>query len=95
MKIVLGNKFAEVIFMEKNNHEMMLKVPQITIVFWIAKLLTTAFGEAFSDYIFFGHFFSEHVTILIGLGVLLILLAIQLTAKKYVPWIYWRCFCWN
>jgi uncharacterized membrane-anchored protein len=75
--------------MGKNNHEMMLKVPQITIVFWIAKLLTTAFGEAFSDFIFFGRFFSENVTILIGLGVLLIFLAIQLTIKKYIPWIYW------
>ena len=75
--------------MGKNNHEMALKVPQITIIFWIAKLLTTAFGEAFSDYIFFGHFFSKHVTILIGLGVLLTFLIIQLTTKKYIPWLYW------
>jgi uncharacterized membrane-anchored protein len=26
--------------MEKNNHEILRKVPQITLIFWIAKLLT-------------------------------------------------------
>ncbi len=26
-----------------------MKVPEITIIFWITKLSTTAFGEAFSE----------------------------------------------
>ena len=31
----------------------LLKVPKITLYFWVAKLLTTAMGEATSDYLVF------------------------------------------
>ncbi|CAN5239738.1 membrane protein [soil metagenome] len=68
---------------------MLMKVPEITIIFWIAKLATTAFGEAFSDFVFFNDYIGQHLAILMGLAMLLICLAIQFTRKKYVPWVYW------
>lgn len=75
--------------MKESNQERLLKVPQITIVFWIAKLITTAFGEAFSDYLFFNDFIGEHRAMLMGVSFLIICLIIQLSVKKYIPWIYW------
>ena len=65
------------------------KVPEITIIFWVAKLLTTAFGEAFSDYIFFNDFIGQHRAMLIGLGLLALFMTIQFLTKRYRPWAYW------
>ncbi len=65
------------------------KVPGITLVFWMIKVMATTVGETGADYL------SE--TLRLGLvgtsyvmaGLLLILLIIQLKVRKYVPAIYW------
>ncbi len=69
--------------------KMLNKVPEITLFFWVIKILATTVGETAAD------FLSE--TLKLGLtgtsyvmsGVLLILLIIQLRSKKYIPAIYW------
>ncbi len=68
---------------------MLMKVPEITIAFWIAKLATTAFGEAFSDFIFFNDYIGQHVAILLGLGFLTLCLLAQFATRRYVPVVYW------
>jgi uncharacterized membrane-anchored protein len=68
---------------------MLMKVPEITIIFWIAKLSTTAFGEAFSDYIFFNDYIGQHPAMLMGLAFLVVCLILQFSTKRYVPWVYW------
>jgi uncharacterized membrane-anchored protein len=65
------------------------KVPEITIIFWIAKLSTTAFGEAFSDYVFFNDYIGQHPAMLMGLAFLAVCLILQFSTKRYVPWVYW------
>jgi uncharacterized membrane-anchored protein len=66
---------------------MLRKVPEITIYFWIIKLLTTAMGESTSDYVVYKY--NPYLAVLAGGFVLLIALVIQLKMKKYIPWIYW------
>lgn len=63
------------------------KVPEITIYFWIVKLLTTAMGESTSDYLVY-HINPYIAVALGGLG-LAAALALQLTAPRYVAWVYW------
>lgn len=63
------------------------KVPEITILFWIIKLLTTAMGEATSD--FMVHRFDPVMAVLIGFIGFAIAITIQFRVKKYVAWIYW------
>jgi uncharacterized membrane-anchored protein len=75
--------------MVTNRRHLLMKVPQITITFWVAKLLTTAFGEAFSDFVFFNDYLGQHVAILLGLVLLLGCLALQLRTTRYTPWGYW------
>src|SRR5947207_9883210 len=65
----------------------MRKVPEVTIYFWIIKLLTTAMGESTSDYLVF-HINPYIAVALGGLG-LLISLVLQLSVRRYIPWIYW------
>jgi len=63
------------------------KVPEVTAVFWIAKLLTTAMGEATSDW----SVAKINPFIAVGLGAvaLAIALTIQFRSRKYAPWSYW------
>src|ERR1700709_2798330 len=65
------------------------KVPEVTLIFWVAKLCTTAFGEAFSDFVFFNDYIGQHPAILMGLGLLLVCLVAQFATKRYVPLVYW------
>lgn len=64
-------------------------MPEVTLIFRVAKLGTTAFGEAFSDYVFFNDYSGRNAAILMGLGFLAVCLALQFSTKKYVPWVYW------
>jgi uncharacterized membrane-anchored protein len=71
----------------------MTKVPEVTVYFWIIKVLTTAMGEATSD--FFVHRVGVTNTAalaVIGLvaGIALaVALMLQFAARGYVPWTYW------
>ncbi len=68
---------------------MLNKVPEITIFFWIIKIMATTVGETAADFLAFTlHFGLTGTTVLMG-GLLLVMLGVQLLAKKYVPWLYW------
>src|SRR5215813_9318229 len=63
------------------------KVPLITVYFWIIKLLTTAMGEAASDYMV--RAINPVTAVLLGFTGFVIAMILQLRAKRYVAWIYW------
>ena len=63
------------------------KVPQITVFFWIIKVLTTAQGEAVSD--FLALHYGPVIAVSLGATGLAIALALQFRARRYVAWIYW------
>jgi uncharacterized membrane-anchored protein len=69
--------------------DLLVKVPQITVLFWIAKLCTTLFGEAFSDYVFFNDYIGQHAAIVAGLALLGCCGAVQMRLRRYAPWAYW------
>lgn len=63
------------------------KVPEITVYFWIIKVLTTAMGEATSDY--WVHQIEPVVAVALGFVGFCIALAWQLIAARYIAPIYW------
>jgi len=63
------------------------KVPAITIIFWVIKLMTTAMGESTSDYLVF-HINPYVAVVVAGVG-LVVALTLQLMVRHYIPWIYW------
>ncbi len=65
----------------------LLKVPEITVFFWIVKLLTTAMGESTSDYLVFQ--INPYVAVVLGCLGLVVALILQLLAPRYIAWIYW------
>jgi uncharacterized membrane-anchored protein len=69
--------------------QLLMKVPEVTAIFWVAKLCTTMFGEAFSDYVFFNDYIGQHLAMLSGLALLMVCLVVQVSRKRYVPGTYW------
>lgn len=63
------------------------KVPEITVYFWIVKILTTAMGESTSDYLVFH--INPYLAVVLGTLGLVAALALQLVVRRYVAWIYW------
>src|ERR1700691_2662646 len=66
----------------------LIKVPEITIYFWIIKILTTGMGEATSDYLVF-HLPSPIIAVALGGIGLLATLILQFYVRRYFTWIYW------
>src|SRR5215471_8361811 len=63
------------------------KVPEVTIYFWIVKLLSTAMGESTSDYLVFH--INPYLAVALGLIGLVASLVLQLLVRRYIAWIYW------
>lgn len=63
------------------------KVPEVIVLFWVVKLLTTAFGESTSD--FMVHTLDPVIAVLIGAVAFTISLILQLWVSKYIAWVYW------
>ena len=68
---------------------MLSKVPEITVWFWVIKILCTTVGESFADWINMTLGVGLNATALIFTAVLLAVLAWQLRLNRYVPFVYW------
>lgn len=65
------------------------KVPEVTVYFWIIKVLCTTVGETAADYLNTNLGFGLTGTSVVT-GVLLVgALVAQFVARRYVPWRYW------
>jgi uncharacterized membrane-anchored protein len=65
------------------------KVPEVTAIFWVIKILSTTVGETGADYLAVHVGLGASTTTVIMVGFLVAALALQLRARSYVPWIYW------
>ncbi len=68
---------------------MLNKVPEITIFFWIIKIMCTTVGETAADYVNDTLGLGLTNTTYVAGGLLLILLAVQFRLDRYVPVAYW------
>lgn len=65
------------------------KVPQVTIFFWIIKIMATTVGETAADFLNFNLNWGLTITTIAIIGLLLISLFVQMSVTRYVPAIYW------
>lgn len=72
-----------------NLKTMLCKVPEVTIFFWIIKVLATTIGETAADYINTQFNLGLTGTTLIMGSLLIVALIFQFRLKKYVPVVYW------
>jgi uncharacterized membrane-anchored protein len=65
------------------------KVPEITIIFWVIKIMSTTVGETGADYLAVHVGLGTNVTAAIMVTLLIAALIGQVRSRRYVPWNYW------
>jgi uncharacterized membrane-anchored protein len=65
------------------------KVPEVTLFFWVIKILATTVGETAADFLATNVGLGLGGTTLVMSVVFLVVLAIQFRSPRYVPGIYW------
>lgn len=65
------------------------KVPEVTLGFWVIKILATTFGETGGDAVSMSMNLGYLVGTIIFLTLFLIAVAAQISAKKFHPFLYW------
>jgi uncharacterized membrane-anchored protein len=68
---------------------MLNKVPEVTVYFWIIKVLCTTVGESLADYINETLGFGLGNTTILFSAALIVVLVAQFRVRAYVPGIYW------
>lgn len=68
---------------------MLNKVPEVTMYFWIIKILCTTVGESFADYINETLGFGLTNTTVVFTIALVVALVAQFRLNRYVPGVYW------
>jgi uncharacterized membrane-anchored protein len=68
---------------------MLNKVPEVTAVFWIIKIMSTTVGETGADYLAVNVGLGAEATTGIMLTLLLGAMLLQLVVRRHVPWVYW------
>ena len=72
---------------------MLNKVPEVTVYFWVIKVLCTTVGETASDYLSDNVGLGLTKTTFITAALLIVTLVFQFRARRYVPGIYWTGSC--
>ena len=73
----------------ESTEEMLAKVPEITIMFWIVKILATTLGETGGDAVSMSMGLGYLVGTAIFAVIFLVAVFVQISAKKFHPGVYW------
>lgn len=65
------------------------KVPEVTLSFWIIKIMSTTVGETGADFLAVNAGWGQGITRAVMAALLATALWTQLRTRRYTPWIYW------
>src|SRR3954471_16934253 len=69
--------------------KMLNKVPEVTLYFWVIKIMCTTVGETAADYLNVNLGFGLSNTTYVAAALLAVLLVVQMRLRRYVPAWYW------
>ncbi|MCW2576455.1 MAG: Membrane protein, partial [Modestobacter sp.] len=72
----------------RSARQLLNKVPEVTLWFWVIKILATTVGETFADFLAGLGLGLGGTTVVMTLLLVVVLVA-QLRARRYVPGLYW------
>jgi uncharacterized membrane-anchored protein len=75
--------------MKTTTRQMLNKVPEVTLYFWVIKIMCTTVGETAADYLNTNLGFGLTKTTYVSGGLLIALLAVYLRLRRYVAPLYW------
>lgn len=65
------------------------RAPQVTVEFWLIKLMAVTMGETAADYLAVNLGWGLTATSLVMTAFLVAAIALQFAQRRYVPWVYW------
>ncbi|MCY7287201.1 MAG: hypothetical protein LH624_02855 [Cryobacterium sp.] len=68
---------------------LLTKVPEVTLIFWVIKVLATTVGETAADFLNVDLGLGLAITSIIMAALLVAALVVQFRLKKYTPAVYW------
>lgn len=71
------------------SRRMLNKVPEVTLIFWVIKVLATTVGETAADFLNVDLGLGLTITSIIMTVLLIAALLVQFTLRKYTPAVYW------
>ncbi|MEO7477720.1 MAG: hypothetical protein ABIT64_00620, partial [Lysobacteraceae bacterium] len=86
---MMDNRNTAQNFAPSLGRQMLNKVPEITLYFWIIKVLCTTVGETAADFLNTNLKMGLTNTTYVMGSLLLITLFFQFRARRYIPAIYW------
>lgn len=69
--------------------QLLNKVPEVTLYFWVIKVLCTTVGETAADYLNTTLGFGLNGTSLVMAALLAAVLVVQFRSRRYIPGLYW------
>ncbi|CUR55002.1 conserved membrane hypothetical protein [metagenome] len=69
--------------------QLLNKVPEVTLLFWVVKILSTTVGETAADFLAGNLGLGLTTTSLVMAVLLAGVLVVQFRTRRYVPWVYW------
>jgi uncharacterized membrane-anchored protein len=69
--------------------QMLNKVPEVVLYFWMIKVMATTVGETAADFLNVNLHLGLTGTSVVMSALLTAFLAMQMHARRYVPWLYW------
>ncbi|MAS55967.1 MAG: hypothetical protein CMJ44_15350 [Pimelobacter sp.] len=73
----------------RSTRQLLNKVPEVTVWFWVIKILCTTVGESFADWINMQLGVGLSTTAVIFTVVFAVVLAVQMRLRAYLPFVYW------
>jgi uncharacterized membrane-anchored protein len=80
---------AQPITAGERRRRMLNKVPEVTLYFWVIKIMCTTVGETAADWLNVTQGWGLTNTTYFTGGLLVVLLAVQFYLRRYVPPVYW------
>ena len=74
---------------QEDLHDVLSKVPQVTLLFWITKIFATTFGETAGDAVSMSMNLGYLLSTFIFAFVFIAFVFFQIRAKTYKPYLYW------
>ena len=65
------------------------KVPEVTLAFWIIKIMSTTVGETGADFLAVNAGWGQGMTRAVMAALLAAALFVQMRTRRYTPWTYW------
>ena len=85
----MTSDFSGRIIVSAKIHQLLLKVPQITLMFWVIKIAATTLGETGGDALSMSLGLGYLLSTGIFAGLFIVLLVLQISADRYHPYLYW------